>query len=277
MPEQVALPDGRVVVLGERTSGGSKNHTRFATLPDGREVIVKIQATHGRLPQEEIALTYAADHGLRVPGVIAGWQPADGGYCLVLSREPGVRTHEPDGWWRMGFDLARLSTVTVGECRLPRVDAAGFADDHLRRLEAIRPLIDDHADRIGAAVRHLATGRPTLTHGDPGSGNYLDHEAGGTILDWETASVAPFGIDVGRAAFIALLDNANTGIPEALRTAVVAGYRAGSPEPIDDVTVAAGTIVAGLQFIHGRHTQPLRPDRTAAQAVAALIGVIHSR
>lgn len=274
MIDRITLPDGRAVDLGDRTSGGSKNHTRFGTLPDGQQVVVKQQANHGRLPCEAAALAYAADHGLRVPGVIAAWQPADGGYCLVLTREPGVRTHEPAGWWRMGFDLARLAAVDVDECPLPRVDAARFATDHLQRLEVVEPLINDHADEIRAAVQLIAPGRPTLTHGDPGSGNYLDHETGGTILDWETASVAPFGIDVGRAAFIALLDNANTGIPDELRSAVVDGYRAGLPEPVDEAVVTAGVIVAGLQFIHGRHTRPLRPDRTADQAVAALANFI---
>ena len=273
--ESVTLPDGRRVTLGERTSGGSKNHTRFGTLPDGRPVVVKQQANHGRLNHEAIALTYAAGCGLRVPRVIDAWRPPEGGYCLVLTREAGVRTHHAAGWRRMGFDLARLAAAPIDDCPLPHVGAEQFATDHLERLAAVRSLINDHADRVAAAVRHIATGRATLTHGDPGSGNYLDHEGGGTILDWETASLAPFGIDIGRAAFIALLDNGNTGIPEELRTAVVAGYRAGLPAPLDEVTITAGTIVAGLQFIHGRHTQPLRSDRTAKQAVDALIGFIH--
>lgn len=91
--------------------------------------------------------------------------------------------------------------------------------------------------------------------------------------------MAPYGIDVGRAAFIALLDNDHTSKPEELRSAVVDGYRAGlaAERPIDDETIRAGTIIAGLQFIHGRHTQPLRSDRTATQAVDILINFLNRR
>ena len=111
-----------------------------------------------------------------------------------------------------------------------------------------------------------------LTHGDPGSGNYLDHPDGGVILDWETASISPCGIDAGRAAFIALLDNAHTGIPEQLHTAVVDGYRDGLTAgcALDRETLGAATVVAGLQFIHGRHVQPLRPERTERVAIDVL-------
>lgn len=270
-------PDGLVIKLGDRTPGGSKNHTCYGTLPDGRDVVVKLQASHGRLPDEEIALRYATGRGLRVPQVINSWATADRGYCLVLSREPGRRTDEPDGWRRMGGELARLAAVALRDCPLASVDGDAFRVDHLRRLAVIEPLITGHRHRLADAVDRLAAGRPTLTHGDPGSGNYLDHESGGTILDWETATIAPFGIDIGRAGFIALMDLHRTGQPAALNAAVTSGYRAGlgAGPAVDEPTIAAATIVAGLQFVHGRYTRPLRSDRTATMAADVLINYLH--
>lgn len=88
------------------------------------------------------------------------------------------------------------------------------------------------------------------------------------FLDWETATVAPYGIDAGRGAFIALLDNSRTGIPEELHAGFLDGYRSGPCRLLDE-TLRAATLVAGLQFIRGRHTRPLRADRTPQQAIDA--------
>lgn len=75
----------------------------------------------------------------------------------------------------------------------------------------------------------------------------------GIIIDWQTVSVGAFGLDAGRAAFIALMDLGHSGRPAELWASFIDGY-----------------IVAGLQFIHGRFIQPLRPDRTPEAAAAAL-------
>jgi len=274
----LTLPDGQQVHLGERTQGGSKNNTRYGTLGNGRPVVVKIQATHGHLRSEEAALTFAAGQGLPTPTVVGSGVADDGGYFLVLTEEIGSRTNQPDGWQRMGQDYARLAGATIIDCPLPTVRPDRFAADHRERLDAIKAFLTGPAeDEIRRAIRHLAnTGRLVLTHGDPGSGNYLDSPAGGTILDWETASVAPFGIDAGRAGFIALLDLGRTGIPDQLHAAFIRGYRAGLPagQSLTDQTLRAGVLIAALQFIHGRHTQPLRPDRTPQLAVDALTGYL---
>lgn len=268
------LPDGGVVELGERTSGGSKNDTRYGVMSGGVQVVVKIQASHGQLGVEEAALRYLARHAVRVPRILSSGTDADGASFLVLSREPGLRPIEPAGWHRLGRDLAALVRVPVGDCTLRRTTATEFVAEHSEWLAVVARLLDGEMARaIDGAIRRFAgSGLLVLTHGDPGSGNYLDHRDAGVILDWETASIGPYGLDAGRAAFIALLDNAHTGIPEQLRAAVVRGYRDGLPARValDRDTLSAATIVAGLQFIHGRHVQPLRADRTERAAIQVL-------
>lgn len=272
------LPDGRSVQLGDRTPGGSKNQTRYGTLPGGDQVVVKLQQAHGQLAVEEVALRYARQHGVQVPRVIGSGTAADGTFFLVLSREAGVRTKEPAGWYRLGGDLAALASVPVQACTLPCITPQAFVADHLERLRVVEPLLSATMDQsIRKAIGHFNNqSNLVLTHGDPGSGNYLDNEDGGVILDWETAVIAPFGLDPGRAAFIALLDNGHTGIPEQLRSAVIRGYRDNLPTgwQLDQAALVAATTIAGLQFIHGRHTQPLRPDRTAQMAIDALDGYL---
>lgn len=270
----LTLPDGRVVELGERTSGGSKNHTRFGTMPGGEEVVVKTQASYGRLPEEAAALHYAARYGLPVPRVVGAGNAPDGGFVLVLSREPGTRPIEPDGWHRMGRDLAALTGIPVHDCTLHRTSAHEFVTDHEKRLRAVESLLEEKlAVAVRAAIHHFAANdRLVLTHGDPGSGNYLRNGDAGIILDWETASVAPYGIDAGRGSFIALLDNGHTGIPDQLHAAFVRGYRDGLPRErsLDEETLSAATVIAALQFIHERHVHPLRPDRTPHMAIEVL-------
>jgi len=173
----------------------------------------------------------------------------------------------------MGRAFATLATTPTKDCELARTEPPAFADDHLERLDAVSQIIDTgQVEEIAAAVEHFRRSPSlSLTHGDPGSGNYLDDSGRGTILDWETAHVAPFGLDAGRGAFIALLDLAGTGTSLELHDAFVDGYRSNlvGIAKLDTRTLRAATLVAALQFIHGRHTRPLRPDRTAQMAVDA--------
>lgn len=269
----LALPDGRRVDLGDQTTGGSKNHTRFGAL-DGQPVVVKVQAHHGRLRNEEAALRFAAAHRLPCPDVVATGTTANGTFFLILTREHGHRTTTPQGWARMGQDYAKLAATSTTDCELVKTEPQAFADGHLERLDAVSQIIDTRQRvEIAAAVEHLRRNPwMSLTHGDPGSGNYLDYPSGGTILDWETAHVAPFGLDAGRGAFIALLDLTRTGTPHELHDAFVDGYRSTleGDARLDDQTLRAATLVAALQFVHGRHTRPLRPDRTAQMAIDTL-------
>ena len=272
--EAIALDDGRRVELGEPTLGGSKNETRFGQIGQQR-VVVKIQRTHGRLADEERALRFLAAHRVRVPRVVAAGVTRVGRRFLVISHEEGVSTITPDGWARFGRDLAALLDVPTADCPFPRVTAAEFVTDHHERLHRVRPLLkDDLAEAISHAIAQIAGGDwLVVTHGDPGSGNYLDNATGdGTLLDWETASVSPFGLDLGRAAFIGLMDLRRSGIPDDLVAAFLRGYFGRSPlaAQMSGASLRAWITVGGLQFIHGRHTQPLVPERTPQVAAHVL-------
>ena len=272
--DAIALADGRLVELGQATVGGSKNDTRFGRI--GRQrVVVKIQREHGRLMDEEQALQFLAEHGVRVAQVVGSGVTPDGHRFLVISREAGVRTVTPEGWARFGRDVAALLEVPVATCPFPRTSTAQFAADHRDRLELVRSLLKQKlAEEISDAIAQVAAvDRLVVTHGDPGSGNYLDNENGeGILLDWETASVSPFGLDLGRAVFIGLLDLGGSGIPDELVSAFIRGYTERSPlaAQMTGQRIRAWIIVGGLQFIHGRHTQPLLPERTAQVAANVL-------
>ncbi|AYG03318.1 aminoglycoside phosphotransferase family protein [Gryllotalpicola protaetiae] len=274
--DTLELPAGRIVELGERTRGGSKNETRYALI-GALPVVVKLQRSHGRLADEARALEFLADAEVRVPRVIASGTTPDGLPFLVISREEGADTRTPGGWARFGRDLARLADISIDGCPFPVVPAAQFTADHRARLDLVRPLLATAlASEIDAAIALIsATDRLLVTHGDPGTGNYLDSgrdDVPGVLLDWETASVSPFGLDLGRSAFIALLDLRGTGIPDLLAAAVIRGYleRSTLADELSEPVLRAWITIAGLQFIHGRHTQPLMPERTAEAAARVL-------
>jgi len=271
--DAIALSDGRRVDLGELASGGSKNETRFGQLGQ-RRVVVKIQHAHGRLTDEERALQFLAAHSVHVPQVVGSGVTPEGHQFLVISREDGVRTATPEGWIRFGRALAALLDVPVSGCPFPCVTTAEFIADHRERLDLVRPLVtNDLADEIAHAITQVAgVDQLVVTHGDPGSGNYLDDGTGdGTLLDWETASVSPFGLDLGRASFIGLLDLWRTGIPDQLVAAFSHGYVGRSPRAqMSAELLRAWITVGGLQFIHGRLIQPLLPERTPQVAARVL-------
>lgn len=272
----LTLDDGRLVELGERTHGGSKNETRYGRVDD-QAVVVKIQRTHGRLDDERRALEYLATAAVRVPRVIGMGATGEGERFLVISREPGSHAETPDGWARFGRDLAAVADISICGCPLPRVPISDFVAEHRGRLDEVRPLLAEAlAHEIAAAIATVASERRlVVTHGDPGTGNYLDSgddDQPGVLIDWETATVAPFGLDLGRAAFIGMLDLRHTGIPEQLSPALIGGYleRSKAAGRMSDGLLNAWTTIAGLQFIHGRHRQLLVPERTPQAAAEVL-------
>jgi aminoglycoside phosphotransferase len=272
--DAITLGDRRRVELGELAGGGSKNETRFGQIGQQR-VVVKIQGARGRLTDEERTLQFLAAQGVRVPQVIGSGDTPEGHQFLVMSREEGVRPITPEGWIRFGRDLAALLDVPISGCPFSYVTTAEFVADHRDRLDLVRPLVtDDLADEIEHAITQIAgVDQLVVTHGDPGSGNYLDNETGdGILLDWETASVSPFGLDLGRAAFIGLMDLGRSGIPDQLVAALIHGYLVGRScdAKMGKELLRAWITVGGLQFIHGRHTQPLLPERTPQVAARAL-------
>ncbi|MEQ4205466.1 aminoglycoside phosphotransferase family protein [Actinopolymorpha sp. B9G3] len=229
---------------------------------------------HGRLSRERIALSFAREHGVPVPSLVGEGRTSEGQLFLVLSQEDGIRATVPSGWYRLGRDLATLAGVPIDGCPLPRVSPCEFAQDHRNRLGVVESTLDAPVvRRIHVAIERIGHVEPlTLTHGDPGSGNYLDNGEGGVILDWENATIAPFGVDIGRAAFISLMDLGHTGVAADLHAAVVRGYRDGlrGHSKLSEELLAASIVVAGLQFIHGRFVRPLRSERTPRAAAAVL-------
>lgn len=272
--DAIALGDGRLVELGEPTVGGSKNETRFGRIGQQR-VVVKIQREHGRLRDEEQALQFLAQHGVCVPHVVGSGVAGDGRRYLVISREEGLSTVRPSGWARFGRDLAALLDISTADCSFPRVPTGKFVTDQREHLRLVQPLLEhDLVEAISHAITRISDGdRLVVTHGDPGSGNYLDNPAGdGLLLDWETASISPFGLDLGRAAFIGLMDLWQSGIPDQLVAAFIGGYTSRSllAAQMSADLLRAWIVVGGLQFIHGRYTEPLMPERTPQVAAHVL-------
>lgn len=277
------LRDGRMIELGDRATNGSKNETRFGSL-DGQPVVVKIQSAHGDPRREEQALTFLATAPLRVPKVVGCGTTPTGRPFLAISREDGTHTETPAGWARFGRDLAALASVAVNDCPLRRVPIDEFLADHHERLATVRDIASSGvADEIEVALSRIAAvDRVVLTHGDPGSGNYLDSGADdrpGVLLDWETATVSPLGLDLGRAAFICMLDLHHTGVPDQLYPELIRGYLEDSElaGQFDRPLVSAWIAIAALQFIHGRHVRPLAPERTPESAATVFANYLSTR
>jgi hypothetical protein len=124
-----------------------------------------------------------------------------------------------------------------------------------------------------------------VTHGDPGPGNFIDDGVEGTLIDWEDAVVAPRGLDLGRARFIALLGIGPEGWvgeepvaragdgedPVARADAIAAGFLA-EIDPCPDAEELAWWLgVAGVQFAYWRRERAGAPGVLPwLDAVAAL-------
>lgn len=74
------------------------------------------------------------------------------------------------------------------------------------------------------------------------------------------------------------MDLGGTGRPGELHAAFVQGYRTALDDPaaLDDGSLLAWTVLAGLQFVHGRFVQPLRPERTPQAAADVLARFLSS-
>jgi Ser/Thr protein kinase RdoA (MazF antagonist) len=145
-------------------------------------------------------------------------------------------------------------------------NGSGLAvEDHRSFLSTHEARLDDLAAALGSDLRQGLPAVPASypdaplvsTHGDPGPGNYLDDGNSGTLIDWEDARVAPRGLDLGRAAFIALLGSGPEGYvaeDQAERArSLVDGYLAAT----DDWSAGADELawwpsVAGVQFAQRR-------------------------
>jgi Phosphotransferase enzyme family len=266
MPCSIVL-DGTHVTIANPAADGITHTCFFGATDDGRPIFVKIEQEPGRLAIEAAALAWAAKHAIAVPSVI-GFGPADvdGTQKLVLITEQvvdGIRPIDPLGWRRMGMALAALANVPVEGCPLKRFDNAEFAYDQSSKLAAVRHLLPNSviAD-IRQAIERTAIPRlqPVFTHGDPGGGNFLYTANRDILFDWECAIVAPFGLDFGRAHFLALLDIQGTGKGRLLADAFRNGYLAAAGgRSLSNEDRFAWSTVAGLQFTFSRWSRRREP------------------
>jgi hypothetical protein len=235
----------------------------------GREVAVKIERIPGALESERRALEWLTKQGGPAPRLLAVGPLADSGeqddpdvrpgaLCLVTERAAGAAPISTDGWGRLGAALARLARVPWEGSGLTVLGHDEFLRLHERRVREVGEALGRD---LGAALPPVPSTYPdtplTLTHGDPGPGNFLDDGAAGTIIDWEDAAVAPRGLDLGRARFIALVGGGPEGYVveerEERARAVLAGFRAEADGAApDDDELTWWLAVAGVQFAHWR-------------------------
>jgi aminoglycoside phosphotransferase (APT) family kinase protein len=192
-------------------------------------------------------------------------------------------------WERLGVTLAGLPELPWGGSGLRIYDHAEFLAGHHARIrdlgDALSKPLNGVVDLDWLVPGPVPAAAPlVLTHGDPGPGNFLDDGGRGTLIDWEEAQVAPLGLDLARAMFIALLGVGATGYqgrnhPRRSR-AVSTGYLAtlgcswtpGPPE------MRWWLAVAAIQFAHRRWQrdgQPgVLPARDAIKTLAAALSAM---
>lgn len=170
----------------------------------------------------------------------------------------------------MGRALARLADIPWAGCGLAVLDAPAFGDQHVQRIRELGVHLDALAETVADWTQLCSPAVPgasdlVITHGDPGPGNYLDDNATGTLIDWEAAHVAPIGLDLARATFIALLGAGPVGYvarDHSQRARAVAhGYLAQLAErwrPTSE-QLRWWLTVAGIQFAHRRWQRAGQP------------------
>jgi aminoglycoside phosphotransferase len=257
------LTDGTTVTdLSEPPQG--LRHRVFVGVEEGsgREVAAKVELIDGALEAERLALEWLTEQDVPAPRLRAAGRLDDSGdypgsVCLVVDRAPGGRTTSLEGWGRLGRAVARLSMVPWEGSGLTVLDHDAFRDIHERR---VADLGDALGRDLGATLpplpRAYAESPMTIAHGDPGPGNFVDDGYAGTLVDWEDAAVAPRGLDLGRARFIALPGVLAEGWvadePTARADAVAAGFLAEVDPPPDAEELDWWLGVAGVQFAHWR-------------------------
>jgi aminoglycoside phosphotransferase (APT) family kinase protein len=260
------LDDGTTITGLTRPPQGMRHRVLFGVEEaSGREVAVKIELLPGALGPERAALEWLSANDGPAPRLRAVGTVADGEHrgaaCLVSDRVDGEAPRSVSGWERLGLALARLA-------RLPWEGSGLDVQGHREFLAVHERRVDDLGGELAARLPPVppayANSPLVLTHGDPGPGNFLDDGEAGTLIDWEDALVAPRGLDLGRAAFIALLGAGPEGYVPADRTtrasAVVDGFRAEADDGFpDESELAWWRSVAGVQFAHRRFERAGEP------------------
>jgi hypothetical protein len=279
------LTDGTTITGLSEPPQGLKHRVYFGVEErSGREVAAKIELTDGTLENERLALEWLTAQEAPAPRLRAAGRLDDSGenpgaVCLVVDRVAGGRTTSLEGWGRLGRAVARLSLVPWEGSGLTVLDHDAFRDLHERRVADLDTALGRD---LGATLPPLPSayaGSPmAVTHGDPGPGNFVDDDAAGTLVDWEDAVVAPRGLDLGRARFIALpgivADGPVGDEPTSRADAVAAGFLAEVDPPPDAEELGWWLGVAGVQFAHWRLERAGAPgippwlDAVAALAAA---------
>jgi aminoglycoside phosphotransferase (APT) family kinase protein len=257
------LDDGTTVTDLRRPPQGMRHRVLFGVEESsGREVAVKIELLSGALGPERRALEWLSANDGPAPRLLAAGTVASeeehGAACLVSERVAGEAPTSPAGWERLGRALARLARLPWDGSGLEIHDHGAFLAGHERRMgDLSRALGVDYGAGLPPVPASYPGAPLVVTHGDPGPGNFLDDGAAGTLIDWEDAQVAPCGLDLGRAAFIALLGAGPEGYVAAEETAraraVIAGFREADAHEFPNLDeLRFWLAVAGIQFAHRR-------------------------
>jgi Phosphotransferase enzyme family len=276
------LTDGTTVTDLSEPPQGLKHRIYFGIEEgSGREVAAKIELTDGALANERLALEWLTEQEAPAPRLRAAGRLDDSGEhpgaaCLVVDLVAGGRTTSLGGWGRLGRAVARLSLVPWEGSGLTVLDHDAFRDLHERRVADLDLALGRDLGATLPPLPHAYAGSPmAITHGDPGPGNFVDDGAEGTLVDWEDAVVAPLGLDLGRARFIALpgvvADGRVGEEPTARADAVAAGFLAEVDPPPAAEELDWWLGVAGVQFAHWRLERARAPGIPPwLDAVAAL-------
>jgi aminoglycoside phosphotransferase len=283
------LTDGTTITGLSEPPQGLKHRIYFGVEEgSGREVAAKVELTAEALENERLALEWLTEQDAPAPRLRAAGRLDDSGEhpgaaCLVVDRVAGGHTSSLAGWGRLGRALARLTEVPWEGSGLAVLDHDAFRDLHQRRVADLSTALGRD---VGASLPPLTDSYfespMVITHGDPGPGNFVDDGVAGTLVDWEDAVVAPRGLDLGRARFIALLGVGPEGwVAEELAgraEAVTAGFLA-EVDPAPDADELAWSLgVAGVQFAHWRLERAGVPGIPPwLDAVAALEAAFPSR
>jgi aminoglycoside phosphotransferase len=280
------LDDGTTIIDLSRPRQGMRHRVLFGVeASSGREVAAKIELLPGALETERRALEWLGtlrgpSPRLHAAGTLISSEDR-GAVCLVSDRVAGEAPRSSAGWDRLGRALARLSQLPWQGSGLDVQDHQAFLAVHERRVDDLgRGLGSEFHETLPSVPRSYPDSPLIVTHGDPGPGNFLDDGAAGTLIDWEDALVAPRGLDLGRAAFIALVGSGPEGYAAEDQTAraraVVAGFLAESRDWAPDADELAWWLgVAGVQFAHRRLERAGEPGVLPwLDAIAVLEGAL---
>jgi aminoglycoside phosphotransferase len=238
------LTDGTTIGELSRPRQGTRHRVVFGIEESsGREVAVKIELIAGALAPERRALEWLTLQGgpsprLHAAGTLSPSGEYPGAVCLVIDRVAGEPASSLSGWEGLGRAIARLCRIAWEGSELTTLEHDDFLALHERRVEDLgQALGRDLGADLPAVPPSYAASPLVVTHGDPGPGNFLDDGADGTLIDWEDALVAPRGLDLARATFIALLGSGPEGFVArdhaARADAVLRGHLAEAGGPPD--------------------------------------------